>query len=213
MNWLLWTSTHRKKKKISSCLPCKLPSKFPGPDGMDPVLLKEITDNHREHNKHRPSFKRAEQRLITTQKWQNTKQGNGSTICSSPTSALRRTLEATNPAWIKLQSNATQVQPWDGDPLPCPTQPHHPCQLSLLRIHFQTCRAKQKHQLEGKGKGDIQSIAETHRWCLPPSVTLPRYVRAAIQLERVDKETSYRAFRIFLWLSLSYRQHLCMGTA
>lgn len=43
-------------------------AKLLGADGMDPGLLKEITDNHREHNKHRPSFKRVAQRLITTQK-------------------------------------------------------------------------------------------------------------------------------------------------
>lgn len=188
-------------------------AKFLGPDGMDLGLLKEIIGNHREHNKHRQSFKRAGQRLITTQKWQNTKQGNRSTICSSPTSVLCRTLEATNPAWIKLQSNATHVHPWDGDPLPCPTRGSA---LPALPAHNSFPNVQSKAETSAIGEGNRRYLNHLNRWCLPRSITLTRYVRAAIkatQLKRVEKKTSYRAFRIFLWLSLSYRQHLCMGTA
>lgn len=120
-------------------------AKFLEPDGMDPGLLKEITDNHREHNKHRQSFKRAGQRLTRTQKWQNTKQGNRSTICSSPTSVFCRTMEATNPAWIKLQSNASHVQPWDGDSVPAqhrlsPTTPASSQCSEFISKHAQQSR-------------------------------------------------------------------------
>lgn len=141
---------------------CKLPSKFLGPDGMNPGLLKEITDNHREHNKHRRGFKRAGWRLITTQKWQNTKQGNGSTICSSPTSVLCRTLEATNPAWVKLQNNSSHVHPWDGDPLPCPTQGSAPPALPALTAQNSLPNMQSKAETAAIGEGKRRHL--NHCW-------------------------------------------------
>lgn len=173
-------------------------AKFLGPDGMDPGLLKEITDNHREHNKHRQSFKRAGQRLITTQKWQNTKQGNRSTICSSPTSVLCRTLEATNPAPIKLQSNATHVHPWDGDSLPCPTRGSAPPALPALPAQNSLPNMQSKAETSAIGEGNRRYLNHLNRWCLPRSITLTRYVRAAIkatQLKRVEKKDQLQSFQ------------------
>lgn len=65
MNWLLCTSTCRKK--ISYCSPRKLPSSW---DQMERILgfLKEIIDNQREYTKHKQSFKEAGQRLMATLK-------------------------------------------------------------------------------------------------------------------------------------------------